>query len=225
MNKKILLKVLKEACKYADGKDGELPVLKTAHIMAANGHMIIESTNLDKYFICDFPVSNQAAINACIPAKTFRDLINVMDNSDISIGQTDEGIVISQGYSRFVLYSINPDEYPTTNRISERFRDEQVKIDVDIMAHVYHFVLDDSEQHQDDHKIAEARAKNIYPKYLLIDGQVATRNSKVSRDWKRAGEVTYYYSYTTGQGDNSKEQKIMEWELENYEPISMKKGR
>lgn len=125
MDKKLLLSVLKQAKNYtvSPKKYKGLEILKSFHITVNSGKMKIEATTLEQYFICEIPTELQD-MNIFPYAKTLVDLIDVMDDGNISIeyhptylpkqwlvkyqGGSDEienipCVVISQGKSTFRL--------------------------------------------------------------------------------------------------------------------------
>jgi len=92
MQKSNLLPVLKEAKKYAIKKDkwgdNNTPILTTAKFTSKDGKLTIETTNLEKHFIC--MIDTDIPDMVILPdIKLLYDLINTMDNGDIQFSLSD----------------------------------------------------------------------------------------------------------------------------------------
>jgi len=92
MQKKDLLPVLKEAKKYAVKKDkwgdSNTPILTTSKFVSKNRRLTIETTNLEKYFVCtiDTDIPNMTVFP---DIKLFCGIIGTMDNEDIQFSLSD----------------------------------------------------------------------------------------------------------------------------------------
>ena len=238
MNKRDLLPVLKEACKYVP-KKCTLPVLKTLHIEVVDGEMTVYATNLEDYFTCTIP-TDCADMDILVPAKTFRDQINVMDGGDIKIGYLpeagvhimfdtsensyemhDEVVSITQGRSNFLLWSEIPVvEFPPSHdgMLDEvNWTVKDVTVASGAVATIYHQVPD-ADRYIPDSEL-KSKANKLFPKYLKIEGVLAKKNKSAAWDWS---DKKYYCYYQYGEC----EQKIYLHELENYEAVELgKRGR
>ena len=219
MDKKELLLVLKEACKYIDKRNWRhvLPILTTVKIEIKDSRMTIESTDLADYFTCTIPTDCPDMLT-CVPAKLFRDQINVMDSGDIQIQNKSEGrqgIRIKQGRSTFNLFSLPADEFPLCG--GKEVLDGWTKEEIPLIcgnATLYHNIPDNDYGYMNDNKIKSAMNK-LFPKYIKIDGLIA-KKTKVCWDWTKEG-TKYYCPYMVG----NTEQRVFVDEIENYETIEL----
>lgn len=236
MNKKDLLSPLKEACKYINKRKQAMPILTTLKIEVKENNLTIYATDLTDWFTCTIP-TDYKDMQVCVPAKIFRDQINVMDAGDIQLEylpvadllieweqmkECKNVLCITQGRSTFNLLLLSADEYPAKPANSEEWNAEQVTLASGAVATIYHRVPDSESSLYVTYEEKKTLANNLFPKYLKIDGAIAKKNRRAWIDYVWHEDKRSNIAYCMYQSGNT-EQKISNRELENYEVVKIGK--
>ena len=251
MYKSQLLPLLKEASKYAPkkNKDGEtyIPVLAYAKVTSLNNILTIETTDLEKHFIGTIK-SDLSDMQFLIDIRWFRDMINVLDKSEIefelsnccsfSTWHEHEGfitieqsaLIIKQNRTKLKLKinmndTIDLTEFPL-NPTNNGLNYIEEKIDgKNFDAIVYTYVREDDYVNYDAISRKEkSEANKLFPKYLIIDGLVA-KKGKIQTEYmfdngNHANK--YYCDYQISHDGENVEQRVFVDEIENYKVVGKK---
>jgi len=232
MQKTDLLPILKEAKKYAISKARtRLPILATARIVSKNKKLTIETTDLEKHFVCivDTDIPN---MEITIDIRFLCALINVLDKGDISFEISDKksALIIKQNRTEFnALINTNglPDEFPPSLRKNDSpYTLENIVIGKNKVSAIIYNYIDEWQAEENAHKKAKKEANKLFPKYLKIDGVVA-KKTIVSYEYIDTNNHRWYCDYDLcfGSGIADDLQKVFADEIKNYEAIDTTKRK
>jgi hypothetical protein len=247
MNTKCLTEILKNAQKYAPKKESSLPILNTVKIIINEQYTEIVTTNLEKSFIFIMPnttlIPEGEKIAVCLPAKTLAELFKTLNQDQptyfrmvkdkfndwdkwnhriIESENEASRVEITNGRSKFELKYIPIDNYP--NVIDTTDTVETLRMKYDLTAEIHTKKDEYQPDEYEQQKIESKEVDKKYPKYISIDGTVATKTDHANREYNYNYEThqsTYgewYCNYTIG--DESK--MIYLSELPKYDTLKKK---
>jgi len=151
---------------------------------------------------------------------------DITDHKPITEKENHSSLVIRQGNSKFMFYINGKDEFELTEfPLSFDKTDLKYKIEningKNFTGILYIYVNEDDYIDYDVRdREAKSKANKLFPKYILIDGLVASKG-KIQSDWGNTNK--YYCPYDISHDGENREQRVFVDEIKNYEVVGKKK--
>ena len=143
---------------------------------------------------------------------------DIINHKPITEKEDYPSLVISQGNSKFMFYINGKGEFELTefpisfDKINLKYKIKNID-GKNFTGMLYTYVNEDDLDYCERDREEKDKANKLFPKYLIIDGLVASK-SKIQSDWKTN---KYYCDYS-----NDTDNRVFIDEIENYEVVGKK---